>query len=31
VFNSYGSALEGLRDDPRFQALVARLDLPDAP
>jgi TolB-like protein len=29
VPHAYGGVLEGLRDDPRFQQLVARLDLPD--
>jgi hypothetical protein len=26
--NAYGGALENLRDDPRFQALVQKLGLP---
>jgi len=29
VPNAYGGVLEGLRDDPRFQQIVARLNLPD--
>jgi TolB-like protein/Tfp pilus assembly protein PilF len=27
--NGYGGVLEGMRDDPRFVDLIARLDLPD--
>lgn len=29
VPNAYGGVLEGLREDPQFQQIVARLDLPD--
>ena len=27
--NGYGGVLEGIRDDPRFQEIIARLNLPD--
>jgi len=27
--NSYGGVLEGIRHDPRFQEIVARLNLPE--
>ncbi len=30
IVNSYGGALETIRDDPRFQALIARLNVPAA-